>query len=173
LNSALRWWGDEDGKDEDGKTIEQVMDQEWDSGGIDEFTELRIQKALEDALGPRRRRLPEIWLPDIKVGFSPSRGEPKLRAKTESSRVMLSAVNLSRLHRLRRVRQCKQCWKWFFVRFKHEKFCRPKCYEKYWGNGRRNKYQRVKQRQYARIERLRNETNLRAAQKLTCEVNDE
>jgi hypothetical protein len=47
-------------------------------------------------------------------------------------RVLFAAIELSRQRRLLRIQRCLRCRKWFYRRFRHERFCTSKCQEMFW-----------------------------------------
>jgi hypothetical protein len=111
----------------------------WDND--EKVTDLVVQIMIESALefgkrhiAIRRLMMDEIPIRTTLVKVSARRGVVVVNGR-ESMHVMIAAMNLGRQGFLRRIRRCKsnKCRRWFFARFKNQRFCRGKgCQQRWW-----------------------------------------
>jgi hypothetical protein len=98
------------------------------------------------------------WLPIThpSLDFLPRAGQQKKsRVHVNESLAVLAIVELSKLGTVTRVRDCRQCGRWFFARFRHQKFCNASCQQTfYWKSDAGRASRRDYMRRYRRIKSL-------------------
>jgi hypothetical protein len=106
--------------------------------------QVRFWESLPDAQAAERaqrlrRVLKTVGVPKVKVSVKVKFEDagPSLRlllvpaAETSEGEALLSVLSLSEKGVLDRVRKCPRCGKWFFARFRHQRFCKTKCQQKH------------------------------------------
>ncbi len=86
-----------------------------------------------------RRLLKDPGLPKdrvrVKVTFEgvgeTRRVVPVIAADTVEGEALLTVVRISQKGVLNRLKKCPRCGKWFFARFRHQRFCQPKCQQEH------------------------------------------
>jgi hypothetical protein len=103
-----------------------------------------IRGAIARAQANRRGEKKTYNLEISKVPFAFVGGRIEISSPAGTAlQALQAAMNLGQ--RLADMKTCRQCHAWFFA-LVHQKDCSTNCHNDYWGNGRRNDYQKEWQR---------------------------
>lgn len=114
------------------------------AGAVGTLDLKEVIAALAKGQGSRaeslRRLLKDPGLPKVRIhvkvkfeGVEETRRVvPVITADTVEGEALLTALRISQKGVLDRVRKCPRCGKWFFARFRHQRFCHQECQQKHY-----------------------------------------